>query len=116
MFSSDRNIEKFTLLIEKLKRYVELKTDYLKFDTSEKLVRIITALISFIVLFFILMVAFFYLSMAIVAWIEPIVGKGWGYCIVAGVCFVAFLIVLLFKRQIIEKPVLRLITELFLIK
>lgn len=116
MFSSDRNIEKFTLLIEKLKCYVELKTDYLKFDTSEKLVRIITALISFIVLFFILMVAFFYLSMAIVAWIEPIVGKGWGYCIVAGVCFAAFLIVLLFKRQIIEKPVLRLITELFLIK
>lgn len=116
MFSSDRNIEQLTLLIEKLKRYIELKTDYLKFDTMEKLVRIITAFISFIVLFAILLGVIFHLSMAGAAWLEPFVGKGWSYCIVAGVFFAAFLIVRLFKKQLIEKPILRLITELFLIK
>ena len=114
MFSSDRNIEQITLLAEKVKRFVELKTEYLKLDTVEKLVRLFTAFVTVVIFSLLAAFIFFYFSMAVVAWLEPVIGSGWGYCVVAAFFVLLLLLFGIFRRQLIEKPVLKFLSELFL--
>ena len=64
MLSSEKNIEQIAKLIEKLKRFIELKTDYLKFDAVEKLVRLLTAFVSVAFIILLGLVVLFFLSFA----------------------------------------------------
>lgn len=114
MFSSEKNIEQITLLGEKIKRFIELKTEYLKLDTVEKLVRIFAAFITILIVFSLIFGAFFYISLAVASWLAPIIGKAWGYCVVAGFFIVLLILFHFFRKQWIEKPVLKFLSELFL--
>ena len=54
MFSNDQNVETIAQLVEAVKHYIGLQSEYVKLDVVEKTVRLLTALILFLVFFILL--------------------------------------------------------------
>ena len=116
MFSTDNNVETIGQLVEVIKHYIGLQTEYVKLDVIEKIVRLITALTLTVILSVsILMIAIF-LSFASVYVLEPCVGIVGAFCIVAMFYFVVFLLMFAFRKQWIEKPVVRLLASILMEK
>ena len=111
MFSSDRNIETIGQLVEVLRHYVGLQTEYVKLDVIDKTVRIVTALVLAIVVFVLALLVLFYLSFATVHWIEPFVGTGWAFAIVSAFFLLLLLLTVLLRKPLIEKPLVKFLTE-----
>ena len=60
MFSTDNNVETIGRLVEVLKNYIGLQTEYVKLDVIEKIVRLITVLaLALVLLASILMIIIF---------------------------------------------------------
>ena len=51
MFSNDQNIETIAQLVEVLKRYLTTKSDLLRIDITEKVVKLFTAMALFLSIF-----------------------------------------------------------------
>jgi O-antigen/teichoic acid export membrane protein len=114
MFSSDKNVESIAQLIEVLKGYIGLQKEYLKLNVIEKVVRLITALTLAIVLVILGVAFLFYLSFAVVFWLEPVTGKAWAFFLMALV-FLALLILVFFNRKAwIERPLVRFLADTLL--
>ena len=116
MFSSDKNIDIIGRLIETARHYVGLQSEYLKLGAIDKTVRLITALIIVAVMALIIILVLIFLSLAATVAIAGAVGYGWAFCIVGALFFVAFIIFLLFKKQLIEKPLVKFLTTLLMEK
>ena len=114
MFSTDKNIETIAQLIEVVKHYIGLKTKYLKLDVIDKIVRLLTALVMVGVLSLLLFLACIYLSFAAVYALEPVIGTAASFACVAGVYFVALLLCLTFRKQWIERPLVRFLASLLM--
>ena len=114
MFSSDTNVESIAQLIEALKDYVGLQKEYLKLDVIDKIVRLVTALTLTIVLVFVGIAFLFYLSFAIVYWLTPLIGTGWAFFLIALAFLVLFLLVCIYRKPWIERPLVRFLTNTLL--
>ncbi len=114
MLSSDKNIETMAQLIEELKNYVGLQKEYVKLDVIDKFVRLVTALVLAVVLFVLAVAILFYLSFALVYAMEPVVGTAWAFFIVAAFFLVAFVVILIFRKPWIERPLMRFMTNVLL--
>lgn len=114
MFSSDRNVENIAQLIEVLKRYVGLQKEYLKLDVIEKVVRLVSALALAIIFIMLGVAVLFYLSFAVVHWLEPLTGLGLAYFLMA-MLFLLLLILVYAKRTAwIERPLMRFLADILL--
>ncbi|MGM9704415.1 MAG: phage holin family protein [Prevotella sp.] len=107
MFSNDKNIETISQLIEIIKHYIGLQTKYAKLDVIEKIVRLLTATAIVIVLSVFLMFALIYASFAIAYALATVTGTAAAFCIVAGLYLCAFALCIIFKKQWIERPLVR---------
>lgn len=116
MFSNDKNIETIGKLIDVLRHYIGLKSEYFKFDVTEKVVRLFTALILMAVLFLIVILILIYLSFAAAYALSPHLGMPTAFLLVAGVYLVIFLLFVLFRKQWIELPVLRFLASVLIDK
>ena len=114
MLSSEKNIEQIALLIEKLKRYLELRGEYFKLDAVEKIIKLLVALVSAAILLVLFFTFLFYLAFAAASWLSPTLGVAGGYCAVAGFYLLLFFLVVIFRKAWIERPILKFITRLFL--
>ena len=116
MFSNDKNVESIAQLIEKFRHYLELQSEYVKLDVTEKTVRLITVF-SVIALTTIAAVAIMlFLSLAAAYALASLVGNGWAFSIVAVVYLVAFIIVIANRKRLIEKPLVKLLSNILLEK
>lgn len=114
MLSSDKNVESIAQLIEALKEYVGLQKEYLELNAIEKIVRLVTAL-TIAVVFIILGVAvLFYLSFAVVYWLEPLTGLGLAFFIVSLFFAVLLALVYIFRKSWIERPLVRFMANTLL--
>ena len=114
MLSSDKNVESIAQLIEALKEYVGLQKEYLELNAIEKIVRLVTAL-TIAVVFIILGVAvLFYLSFAVVYWLEPLTGLGLAFFIVSLFFAVLLALVFIFRKSWIERPLVRFMANTLL--
>lgn len=114
MLSSDKNIESIVQLIESLKKYADLQKEYLKVDMVDKLVRLVTALTLFIVVFVLLVAVLFYLSFAAVYWMEPLLGTAGGFAVVAAFFLVILIVVVAKRKTWIERPLIRVLANILL--
>ncbi len=114
MFSSDKNIETIGKLIEKLRHYIGLQGEYLKLGAIDKTVRLITALIIVAVLAFIIILVLIFLSLAATVAMASFIGYAGALCIMAALWFAAFIVFLLFKKQLIERPLVKFLTALLM--
>ncbi len=114
MLSSDRNLETLAQLIEALKDYIGLQKEYLKFDVIDKFVRLATALALAIVLFVLAVAILFYLSFAVVYAMAPAVGTAWAFAIVAIFFLAVFIVIVIFRKPWIERPLTRFMANILL--
>ena len=116
MFSNDNNIETIGKLIEVFKHYIGLKGEYYKFDITEKVVRLFTAIILLAVLFLIVILILIYLSFAAAYALSTSVGLTTAFLIVAGVYTFVLLLLIIFRKQWIELPLLRFLASVLIDK
>lgn len=116
MFSNDKNIDTIGKLIEVIKHYISLKGEYFKFDITEKVVRLFTAIILLAVLFLIVILILIYLSFAAAYALSNTVGLTSAFLIVAGVYTVVLFLLIIFRKQWIELPLLRFLASVLIDK
>ena len=114
MFSNDKNIETIAQLIEAVKDYVELQKDYLKLDVIDKAVRLLTAASLFVVAFLFLLAIMLYVSFAAIYWMSPYTGTAEAFAIMGGIYVLLLLLVFIFKRRIIERPLVKCFANILL--
>lgn len=114
MFSTDKNIETISQLITLIKKHVGLQGEYLKLDITEKTVRLITALLLFLILMFIFIAILTYLSFAAAFAMAPTLGNTAAFVIIALAYIVMFILCLTFKKKLIERPLVKFIASLLM--
>lgn len=116
MFSNDQNIETISQLVESLKEYAGLQTEYIKLSAVEKTVRLLTALTMVAVLSLLLVLTLIFLSIAVGKALSLCV-PGWvAYLIVTVVYLFLFLLAIIFRKRWIERPLVRFLAGLLMEK
>lgn len=113
MFSTDNNIETLAQLIEALKEYLSLQKEYIQINTIEKVIRLITVLLLFVVLSFIFMFIIILLSFAAVYWLaESYLSLPQAFCAVA-LCYLFFFAIIYNKRVAwIQRPLVKVFADI----
>lgn len=114
MFSNDNNIETIGQLVEVIKHYIGLQTEFVKLDVVEKVVRLLTVAVMVVVLSVLLLLVLIYLSFAAAYALAPAMGKGWAFCLVATVYLVLFLLCIFFRKRFIERPLVGFLASLLM--
>ena len=114
MFSNDQNIETIGQLVETIKHYVGLKSEYIKLDMVEKTVRILTAIAIMAILCVLLSLMLIYLSFAAAYALMPLVGGVAAFAIIACAYLAMLLLCLSFRKQWIERPLVKFLASLLL--
>ncbi len=114
MISNDRNIETIGELVEVLKRYVDVKKEYMKLDLIEKVVRLVTVLTLVTVLALTLLLVFIYVSFAVAYALAGTMGNVGAFLCVASFYVVLFLLLVAFRKRIIERPVVRFLASMLM--
>lgn len=114
MFSSDRNVETITQLIEMVKHNVELRKEYAKLDIVEKVVRLLSAAALALTLTFIFVAMLLFASAAVAVWLSCFIGLTWSLLAVAG--FYLLLLVLVYgsRKSWIERPLVKYLSRMLL--
>lgn len=116
MLSSDKNVETIAQLAEIVKHYIGLQGEYLKLDVIDKLVRLLTATALAVVFFLILLAVALYCSMAFAFWIATFTGKAAAFLIVGGIHFLLLVLFIVYRKSIIERPLVRFLANLLMSK
>ena len=116
MFSSDKNVETIGQLVEVLKHYIGLQSEYMKLDVVDKVVRLITAIAICFLLLTLLAISMIYLSFAAAFALADYVGLAPAFFIVAGAYLLILVLFILFRHQWIEKPLVKFLASLLMQK
>lgn len=118
MLSTDKNVETIASLVEQVKEYAGLQAEYLKLGAVEKTVKLFSALIMSIVLALLLLLFVIFLSLCIAHGIHALasVPLALAYLIVAFIYLLVFLLAIIFRRQWIERPLVRFLAGVLMEK
>ena len=114
MFSSDRNIGILGRLVELALHYFGLQCEYIKLGAIEKSVRLITALVIVAVLALIIIMTLIFFSLAATVWLSDCIGYAGAFCVVGAFYLVAFLLFLLFRKPLVERPLVKFLTDVLM--
>ncbi len=114
MLSSDKNVESIAQLIEVLKRYVGLHSEYLKLDVIDKVVRLLTATALAIVFFLIIIGVLLFFWIGVAYWLSRFTGLATAFFIVSAVNVLVLMLVVYLRKPIIERPLVRFLASLFM--
>lgn len=116
MFASDRNIETIEQLVQLVKHYIGLQKEYLKLDIIDKSVRLLTGVIIFIIAAIILFGVLTYVSFAVFFALAPKFGYPLSFTMIAAFYFFVFLLLVVFKKTFIERPLVKFLVKIFMDK
>ena len=116
MLSSDKNVETIAQLIEVLKHYLGLQTEYVKLDVIDKVVRLLTAATLAVLFFLIIVAVVMYFSFAAAFWLSAYTGMTKAFLIVGAFHLLLFFLLIVFHKTWIEKPLVRFLANLLLSK
>lgn len=114
MFSSDRNVETITQLIEMVKHNVELRKEYAKLDIVEKVVRLLSAAALALTLTFISVAVLLFASAAIAVWLSSYIGLTYSLLVVSGFYLLLLLLVYGSRKSWIERPLVKYLSRMLL--
>ena len=104
MFSNDKNVETIGQLIEVLKHYIGLQSEYLKLDVVDKVVRLLTVITMTVVLLGLLTLTLIYLSF------------GAAFALADLVYLFILILFVVFRHKWIERPLVRFLASLLMEK
>lgn len=114
MLSSDKNVETIAQLVEIIKHYLGLQKEYLKLDIIDKIVRLLTFAVLVVVFSVLLVAVLMYLSFAIAFWLASYMGTALAFLVVGGIHLLLIIIVFIYRKKWIEKPLVRFLANLLL--
>lgn len=114
MFSNDHNIETIGQLVDTLKHYLGLQKEYVQLSVVEKTVRVLTAIAVTALVGLLLVFVLVFLSFAAAFALGPLIGQVAAFALVGGIYFVALLLVVIFKKRWIERPLVRFLAGLLM--
>ncbi|MFA6404292.1 MAG: phage holin family protein [Salinivirgaceae bacterium] len=110
-------IEDFTNLKNDVQEYIEVRFDLIKLHLAENLSRLISNGATVAIIGFFLFFIFFFLSFAAGYYFANILKSNeLGFLLVAGFYFLLLLVFLVFRKRIIERPIIKAIVKLFFAK
>lgn len=113
MFSNDQNIELIARFVEESKQWFDLKVKYTRLNTVDKVVRIITSLLLFIVLSVIFVLFLTFVSFALADFLgELLSSKPLGFLCVGLVYLVLLVFVIFARHTLIERPLVRFLISI----
>jgi hypothetical protein len=116
MLSSDKNVETIAQLAEIVKHYIGLQGEYLKLDVIDKLVRLLTATALAVVFFLLLVAVAMHFSIAFALWLAIYTGMPWAFFIVGGIHFLLLILFIIYRKSLIERPLVRFLANLLMSK
>lgn len=117
MFSNDKNIKTIGQLVEVIKHYIGLQSEYMKLDVVDKVVRLLTAIIMTAVLLCLFFIAIIYLSFAAAYALAALTGGlASAFCIIAAAYLFILVLFIAFRHKWIEKPLVRFLASLLMEK
>lgn len=115
MLSNDKNIETVSQLIEMVKHNIELRTEYVRLDIVEKVVRLLSAAALAVLLTILLLVVLLFASLSLAHWLTTCgIGLPVAYLCVAGLYLLLLLIVYAARKSWIERPLVKYLSRLLL--
>jgi len=114
MLSSDKNVETLAQLVEVLKHYLGLQKEYVKLDIIDKVVRLLTAAALAIVLFLLVIAVMLFLMLGLASWLSSFIGITASLFLVALIHIVLLIVVIIFRKSWIEKPLVRFLASLLM--
>ncbi len=115
MFVNDKSFESLEQLFVELKKYIGLQKEYMRLELIEKLTILVSSLILILILITLGMMALFYLSFTLAYILQPHVGGlTVSFAIITVLILLIVLAVYLSRKQLIEKPLVRFLTKLFM--
>ena len=117
MFSNANNVETIAQLVEVLKHYIGLQSEYVKLDVIEKVVRLITVITVVAVFCLLLAIALIYFSFSVAYFIAPLIYSLAGAFAIVGGFYVLLLIVfIIFRHRLVERPLVKFLAGLLMSK
>ncbi len=116
MLSSDKNVETIAQLAEIIKHYIGLQGEYLKLDVIDKLVRLLTATALAVVFFLLLVAVALHVSIALAYWLATFTGNACAFLIVGGIHFLLLILFIVYRKSLIERPLVRFLADLLMSK
>ena len=117
MFSNDNNVETIAQLVEVLKHYIGLQSEYVKLDVIEKVVRLITVITVVAVFCLFLAIALIYFSFSVAYFIAPLIHSLAGaFAIVGGFYVLLLFVFIIFRHRLVERPLVKFLAGLLMSK
>ena len=102
-------------LFAEIKKYVTLQVDYTKYTVTEKMVVLLSATATALILGALGFGVLFYLSIALADYLTEVLNCQWGaHAIVAGIYALLLMVVVILRKPIIVDPIARFLSKLFL--
>lgn len=104
----DKSLKELVLAVYKdFRKYLDLKLDYYKLDLIERAVLLLTKIFSFAVIWIIVTMIAFFLSMGTAFLIGDLLDSTYlGFFIVAGIILIVGLIILAIRKPLITNPII----------
>jgi len=107
-------IDDFTNLKEDISEYIEVRLEQIKLSLAEIISRLISRSLSTIIILCLLMLIFLFLSFAAAFYIGHLLNSDHlGFLCVAGINLILLIAFLMFRRYLIDRPVIRSVISMF---
>lgn len=103
-----------TRLYEQVKEFSTLSLENFRLLLAEKLTMLLSMIALAVIVFGLMLVMFFFLSVCIANLLADVMPLAWAYAIMAVVDLVLTACVILFRKQLLMDPVARFITRIIL--
>jgi len=114
MLSSDKNVETIAQLIEVLKNYLSLQTEFAKLTVIDKVVRLLTALALAITLAIIAVAVLLFFWLSVGFWLATYIGMAASFLIIMATHLLLLIIFYVFRKSWIERPLVRFLADLLM--
>ncbi len=114
MLSDDKNINSIEEMFREIKTYINLEKKVSLLALTEKLSKLLSAILLLIIALILGTAAYVYLSVLISVLLEGEFGKVWAMVILSGFQILLLLFVYCLRRIIIYRPVVRFVANLIL--
>lgn len=116
MLSSDKNVENIAQLLELLKHYFGLQTEYVKLDVIDKVVRLLTAAALSILFFLLIIAVMMFFSFALAYWMSQYIGLAPAFVVIGALHLLLLILFFLFHHKWIERPLVHFLANLLMSK
>lgn len=114
MLSSDKNVETIAQLVEVLKHYLGLQKEYVKLDVIDKVVRLLTVAALAVVFFLLIIAVMLFLSLAFAHWLSTFISTPLAFLIVAAMHLLLLILVFVYRKPWIEKPLVKVLAGILM--